>query len=127
MNADFEVLVVSALCAWNNVPAGFSWPKDFPEGSREAWRRVVTAVLERNAAAQSGAKLGDVPLSTGTGQGKAPEINDGLGTIPQQTNEDIMRDTLEGMILHKHRTDYEEDCYACMADQALSACHFETV
>lgn len=83
--ANIEELAVAALHAWNGVLGGLSWPKDFPEGSRAAWRRVVTAILEQTAAAQTGVKLGDVPLSTGNGQGKAPEISADLGSRPQQT------------------------------------------
>lgn len=86
--AAFEELAVAALCAWNGAPSGFSWPKDFPEGSRAAWRRVVTAILERNAAARTGAKPDDVPLSTDSltvpSRGMALGISAGLGTGPQQ-------------------------------------------
>lgn len=67
-----EELAVIALRAWNAVPADypFAWPKDFPEGSREAWKRVVTAIREAIASPSSNGRTppfesgnkGSIPL-----------------------------------------------------------------
>lgn len=60
-----EHLAVMALRAWNNTPDNhpFEWPKDFPEGSRAAWLRVIHAVTApyKNAAANSGRSLTELP------------------------------------------------------------------
>jgi hypothetical protein len=39
---------VAALHAWNNVPNNgfFEFPRDFPQGSCDAWRRVVVAISD---------------------------------------------------------------------------------
>lgn len=44
---DIERLAMICVCAWNNVPAGsIKWPDYFPEGSKEAWRRVAAAISD---------------------------------------------------------------------------------
>jgi hypothetical protein len=82
VNYPLSDAAVAWLCQFNGAPNGWTPPRAW----RYAPNPAMQATLERNAAAQSGVTLGEVPLSTGTGQGKAPEISDGLGTVPQQTH-----------------------------------------
>jgi hypothetical protein len=86
-----EDLALVGLRAWNDVPADypFEWPKDFPEGSRAAWKRVVIAIRE-TAAANSGRSLAGTASThdslTASSHETSPRISEGLGTIPQQTS-----------------------------------------
>lgn len=101
---------VAYLCKFNGAPDGWIPPR--------AWRYAPNAacqtMLERNAAALVGVKLGDVPLSTGTGQVRAPEINGDLGTAPQQTEYEWHGDSAEpkrwvasdGTIVYRSYADY---------------------
>lgn len=56
-----ENLAAIALNAWNGVDGRFTWPADFPEGSRAAWRRVVVAIITQYAAANPGRSLTELP------------------------------------------------------------------
>lgn len=42
-----ERMAVAALHGWNGIPTNgtFEWPRDFPEGSREAWKRSILAAM----------------------------------------------------------------------------------
>lgn len=87
-----EDLALIGLRAWNDVPTDypFEWPKNFPEGSRAAWKRVVIAIKE-NAAA-TGVKSSETgPLThdslTASSRGGSEGISEELGSLPQQTAE----------------------------------------